>query len=337
MRRQSQRHRTTSLPYAYRRDGLEFELDGYSINGEKPNDLNLKPGQTEIVLPPDGEREGWDTVRLIGTIRIPDTTVESVFPPDEQSEPPASLFVAIQCHQTIYRDRTVVESGPVEKERYPVEITLEREELRDRVELRPHLVRNGSIEADGPYATDENHRVASGRIYTAVVDPEENPESAWIDGEEISFSQSDHLPDGDELYYLDLRNEARPKLWLNADYPRITDVLQTDGSVGAEPRMRDVVLDQIAHPVWAQLIVRTGCAVDEDGEVEHQWQETVIEAFAREMYDGDNPTEAALALRRDVRDPEALPEVMSRIDRELQNYLDPREQLINLMEEGLQI
>ena len=46
---------------------------------------------------------------------------------------------------------------------------------------------------------------------------------------------------------------------------------------------------------------------------------------------------SALALRRDVRDPKALPELMSRIDVELQEYLDPRSQLINLMEEGLQI
>jgi hypothetical protein len=101
--------------------------------------------------------------------------------------------------------------------------------------------------------------------------------------------------------------------------------------------MRDVILDQISYSVWQQLIVRAGTAVNDDGEVEHQWQQTVIEAFAREIYDVDGPEEAALALRRDVRDPETLPELMSRIDVELQDYLDPRSQLINLMEEGLQI
>jgi hypothetical protein len=336
MDRKSQRHRTSSLPYAYRNEGLEFELEWYSIDGEKPSDLETKAGQTRISIPP-GEEDDWETVELGGTISLPGSTIEAVFPEDERSAPPAKLYVAVRCHETIYRDRVVVSEAPTRVGEKSVGVELDRSDFRGEVELRPYLVRTEPADHEGPFANAKNVRVASGRIFTAVIDGEGEEGIAQIDGEVVSFSQAPHLPGGDQLYYLDFRNEARPKLWINGDYPRITDVLQTNGSVGSGPRMRDVILDQISYGVWSQLIVRAGTAIDDDGDVEHQWQKTVIESFAREIYDTDDRTAAALALRKDVRNPEMLPEVMSRIDEEVQEYIDPRTQLINLMEEGLQI
>ena len=333
----SQRYRTTSLPHAYLDDGLDFDLDGYSIDRGKTRSLELKAGQTKIPLPPNDDHDDWQTIELFGSVELTESTVERIFPQDERSSPPARLFVVIQCHETIYRDKVVIEEPPVEPRSYSFGIELERDKFRNKVEIRPHLVRSEPTDHDGRYATEEHLRVASGKTFTALVDHDDDEGEAWIDGEEVSFSQTPHLPDGEKIYYLDFRNEARPKLWLNTDFPRITDVLQSDGSVGAEPRMRDVILDQIAYPVWTQLVLRTGSAVDESGEVEHQWQQTVLESFARDIYRTDDTTEAALALRRDIHDPDALPEVISRLDRELQDYIDPRAQLINLMEEGLKI
>lgn len=336
MNQRSQRHRTSSLPYAYRNEGLEFELEWYSVDGTKPEDFDLKGGQTHIPIPPGGDDE-WETIELNGTLNVPESTVEAVFPEHERSAPPAKLYVTVQCHETIYRNRVVVSEAPTRVGEKQVKLELDRSDFRGAVELRPYLVRTEAGDHEGTHAAATNVRLASGQIFTAVIDGGRKEEVAQIDGEETSFSQTSHLPDGDKLYYLDFRNESRPKLWVNADYPRITDVLQTDGSVGTEPRLRDVILDQIAYGVWSQLIIRAGTAVDDDGELEYQWQQTIVESFAREMYDIDDRTEAALALRRDVRDPEMLPEVMSRIDNELQEYIDPRTQLINLMEEGLQI
>jgi hypothetical protein len=334
--RRSQRYRSTSLPYAYEQEGLDFHLDGYRVDGVS-GDLELKAGETRIRIPPESDRDQWDTVELSGHIEIPESTFDRVFPPHEREEAPARLFVTVRCHETIYRDKVVVRDPPIEPGEYPVKIGLERQDLRSEVELRPYLVRTDPTDSDGNYATRRNLRVASGKIYTAVVDPDERPEEAWVDGQEVSFSDASHLPDGDKLYYLDFRNESRPKLWINTDYPRIAELLQKDGSVGAEPRMRDVILDQISYPVWSQLVLRAGAAVDEDGELEHQWQETVIQAFALEMYDTESVQDAALALRRDLEDLDTLPEVLSLLDREHQDYIDPRSQLINLMEEGLRI
>lgn len=340
----SQRHRETALPFPYCEGGLEFELEGYLLDGEREGELNLKPGQTHIDLTADGPigssqgTQPWEEVTLTGRIVLPkDDVVSTVFPKHERAEPPAKLYVAIRCHETIYRGRSLVSESPTAPGEHRVEITLEWSKLRGKVELRPYLVRakrGGEIEE---YATKPNVRLADGKIYTVLIDNSEREEQAFIDGEEISFSQSDHLPNGEKLYYLDFRNESQPKLWINSDNPRITDILQSDGSVGAEPRMRDVILDQISYGIWTQLIVRAACAVDDEGEVEHEWQRTVIESFARQLYDVEDTTDAALRLRDDVENRDQLPDLVGRIDGELQEYIDPRTQLINLVEEGLQI
>jgi hypothetical protein len=315
----------------------------YSLDGKKPKELDLKPSQTEIDIDPSSEfdkalvDEEWNKASLYGKIEISEETIEDVFPAEERESPPAKLYVAVQCHETIYRDRVDASEAPTDHGTYDITIPLERDEVRGKVEFRPFLIRAESGIGEEGYASERNVRVAGGDSYTIIVDRSEDEEPPSIDGEEASFSRRDHLPDGERLYYLDFRNESRPKLWINADNPRITDVLQSKGSVGAEPRMRDVVLDQISYGVWTQLILRTAEAIDEQGDVEYEWQETVISTFARELYDVDDATESAHLLRDEVLETEGLSYLMQRIDGELQEYIEPRTQLINLMEEGLQI
>lgn len=343
MTRYSQRHRSTTLPFEYRELGLDFQLDMYSIDGKKPTDFDLKPGQSEIDLVPafqsdeDQNVEDWEKSILYGTLTVSDKTIEGVFPRAERDSPPAKLYVAVRCHDTIYRDRTVVSEAPTEPGTYDVTVKLYKDDIRGSVELRPYLVRAVDRDSEDKYAAKANFRVASGKNYTIIVDRPPGEESPTIDGEEASFSQAPHLPDGNKLYYLDFRNESRPKLWINSDHPRITDVLQSRGSVGAEARMRDVVLDQISYAVWTQLLIRAASAIDEAGNVEYEWQQAILETFARDLYDISNLEEAMHRLRSDVNDRQTFPHLMERIDTCLQEFIDPRTQLINLMEEGLQI
>ena len=345
MSRHSQRHRTTSLPFSYRDRGVDFDLNSYTVDDGDRTALELNPSQTEVdlssaVSSSDSSAESdWDTVTLYGKLRVPEETVQAVFPEDERAEPPAKLYVTIRCHETIYRDRKVISETPTTPGEYDVELEVPKNTVRGTVELRPYLVRTEAHQIKDPndYADQKNFRVASGTLYYVVVDRHGEQERAAIDGEQVRFSQNAHLPDGDKLYYLDFRNESRPKLWINSDHPRIAEVLQSRGSVGAEARMRDVILDQVSYGVWVQLLIRAGTTVDAEGEVEHEWQEMVLETFARNLYDTGDVSEAALRLKNEFSDPQTLPHAMQRIDSELQEYINPREQLIHLMEEGLQI
>lgn len=339
----SQRHRRSTLPFPYSSGGLDFELTEYMLDGTDAGEIDLKASELEVDLTGHGNigsQEGdqpWKRATLSGRIDVPEAVIETVFPEDERAEPPAKLYVTVRCHDTIYRDRVMVSNGPTEADTYDVEFDLEWSNLRGKVELRPYLIRQAPGDEDSEYASKPNVRVADGDIYTVLVDAWERDERAFIDGEEASFSESPNLPDGEKLYYLDFRNESDPKLWINADNPRIADVLQSEGSVGAEPRMRDVILDQISYGVWTQLIVRTATAVGPDGEVDYEWQQTVVNSFGRKLYDVTDSSEAALRLRDEIDDTQRLPHLVERIDGELQEFVDPRSQLINLMEEGLQI
>jgi hypothetical protein len=343
--RRSQRHRSTALPFSYRDEGVDFELNSFAVDQGNRKALDLKPGQTEIDLASavsSSDSSGdpdWETITLDGKLRLPEETVQAVFPQDERTRPPAKLYVTIRCHETIYRDRVIVSEAPTTPGKYDVTIEVPKSAVRGTVELRPYIVRTESRPGDGSneYADQKNFRVASGRLYYVVVDGPKDDERAAIDGEQVRFSQNAHLPDGNKLYYLDFRNESRPKLWINSDHPRIAEVLQSRGSVGAEARMRDVILDQVSYGVWVQLLVRAGSAVDVEGEVEHEWQEMVLQTFASNLYETNDVSEARLRLKDDLSDQKTLPHVMQRIDSELQEYIDPREQLIHLMEEGLQI
>lgn len=343
MTRHSQRYRTRNLPFHYLDNGLSFDVDQYTVNGGKLNDLNLAAGEFTIDFAPGSvdslvsNDEPWDRVKLYGSIEIPEETIEAIFPPEERDEPPAKLYVAVRCHETIYRDNVETEVEFTADGMYEVRIPLDWDEVRGSVELRPYLVRTEDRDTNDNYAGTAYVKVASGQRYEVIVDRWDDDDPPAIDGEEASFSTADYLPDGNKLYYLDFRNEAHPKLWINADHPRIADVLRSKGSVGAEPRMRDVILDQISYGVWSQLIVRAAVAVDRNGEVDYEWQQTVLEAFGPELYDIEDAEEAKHLVREDVREPDGLVRLVNRIDTELQEYLNPREQLINLMEEGVRI
>lgn len=334
MTRRSQRLTRSSLPFQYDDDGLDFSVERYRVDGGEPREVDLSPHERTLNL---AALSDWETLELSVRLELSIGTVERVFPETERRDPPGRLYVAVQCHDTIYRDRALAADGSTPASVYDATVRLERADVRGEVELHPHLVRVSEREGDDEYADAPNARLAGGDPFYVAVDDSAVDEPGLIDGEEAAFSTTDHLPGEERLYFLDFRNERRPKLWINADHPRVTEVLAAEGSVGTEARLRDVIVDQIQHGVWTQLLLRAAAAVDADGETEHDWQATVVESFAPEMYDTDDPTEAALRLREEARDGDGLGRLAGRVDAEVQSYVKPQTQIVKLLEEGLDV
>lgn len=316
----------------------------YSVNGGTVKDLDTNPGQRELDISPGAVRDTekpipdqWEFVQLFGTLEVREDVIDQVFPPEERDDPPGHLYIAVQCHTTIYRDRVDVKASIEGEGSYDVSIKLPFDRFRGRIRLLPYLARSGQSDRDTSYATQPHAKLADGEGYEIVIDRSEEEEPPGIDGEEASFSEAEHLPDGHRIYYLDFRDQERPKLWINSDYPRIAEILRSDGSIGARARMRDVILDQITYGVWNQLILRAGTAIDRNGNVPYEWQENVLRAFARRLYDQGDMEEAKLRLRSDLRDRDSLHQLIDRIDGELQEFVEPRKQYLNLIEEGLKI
>lgn len=336
----TQKLRQTALPYPYRDNGLALKIEGYQIEEEQPVEFDEERESSTVDLAVD-QSDPWERATLRGKVTLPEEVVESVYPPEERSSPPGKLYVAVRCPDTIYRDRvdvSVIGTGNcVDSGVHDVKIPLRSNLLRGEVQLLPFLVRSSEGDSDGQFATTPNVRLASGEPWTVVIDEEEETGNRLIEGEEAEFSEHDHLPGEKRLYYLDFRNADSPKLWINSDHNRIVDILHANGSVGAEARMRDVVLDQIQQGVWSQLVVRAISDIDEEGEPRHDWEQAVLNIFARDLADKDDVTQASIQLREELDDPEGVAVLMERLDGSIQDYIDPRDQLINLVEEGLQL
>ena len=336
----SQKLRQTALPYPYRENGLSLEMDGYQIEEEQPVEIDTERESSPVDLAVD-KSDPWERATLQGKVTLPEEVIDSVYPPEERSSPPGKLYVAVRCPDTIYRDRIDVGTSETEDRVEPgvheFNIPLRSDFLRGEVHLLPFLVRSSEGNSDSQFATTPNVRLASGEPWTVVIDEEEESGNRLIEGEEAEFSEHDHLPGEKRLYHLDFRNADSPKLWINSDHSRIVDILHANGSVGAEARMRDVVLDQIQQGVWSQLVVRAISDIDEDGDPRHDWEQAVLNIFARDLADEDDVTQASVQLREELNDPEGVAVLMERLDGSIQDYVDPRDQLINLVEEGLQL
>lgn len=330
----SQRLRTRSLPYPYLDYGLKFTVTDCRVDGSS---IDFTPDHRVL---PVFTNDNWERVSIHGTLTVKDEVVQTVFPEEERDEPPGDLYVAVRSLETIYRDRINVAQTPLRPGDYDVTVTLSFDQVRGDVQLVPFLVRG---DKEGPddveHATTPGVRLASGKPWTVRVDQkDDDTEVQFMDGETKSFGEDPSLPSSDHLYYLDLRNPEQPKLWLNEDHQRITEVIHENGTMGAGARMRDVILDEIQYPVWTQLLMRTASDIDsETNQPKHEWQEVVLTMFGEDMYGVNDEEQVAKRIRSDVSDSEEIPYLLEKVDSALQKHIQPREQLINLIEEGLQI
>jgi len=326
----TQRLRTTALPHPYRADGLEFTVIDCMLDDER--DVDIQTGSRLIQLTSLTE---WDHATVTGTINVPDDVINYVFPDDEQSDPPGTLFIAIRCQQTILRDREIIKDGTVPPGEYEVKFDLDRSMIRGGVELQPYLVRAEHRESvDGRYATDVGARLASVEEWVLEIDDTDLPEGLLRPHIE-NFSEMSELPSSDHLHYLDMSNAERPMLYLNGDHDAIINVMESRGSTGPDARMRDAIYDLVEASVWPQLIVRTATDINQEGETRYDWQDDVLDLFHDKLYDDADVDEAAINLREDVSDEDQLVTLMQQIDDAVQQKTEPPEQLINLLEEGL--
>lgn len=318
------RTRTEALPYVYARSGLAFAVTGYTVDD---GDIGT--------IDDDSDRElslenlpGWGTTTLQGTIEISESTIERVFPENERDEPPGKLIVAADCLNTHNRFGYQVVDAPVEADTYEWEIDINRDDVRERVDLNAYLVRT----ADGShgssrYASYHGQRLADGLPWRIRIDEPDD----WLGGHMVvrfkSFSDSAASVRDDNLYYLDRTDPEQPRVWVNSDHRPIEGALSSGGYTGFRPRMREVISGQIAHQVWVELLMWTASDATEDGDLEYDWQEAVIAEVGSKMYDEDDPVAIAQELHEAVTEPENIPQLMDNINEALQEYIGPQDSL----------
>lgn len=267
------RSQDEEMPYHYDSGGLDFGITGFSFDGGESGSPDYE--DHKIKLHNYGD---WNEVTVETEVSA-NGSVDDVFPDEEGPPFPANLVIIVDCEETQTRYKKVVEKAPIKKGSFETEINIQRDLVRGTVVLTPRLVRTEPCRKGLPYAPNEGMRVAGGESWELLIDEPE------IDADGFPFVYRDFSQEGmppNELIHSFSRN-PNPKMMINNQREGIVDLLQSGGTYGFRPNLKDVLKAEIGSMLWVQLVVLTGTTIAETGGTEFDWQDGVIE----EISDGE--------------------------------------------------
>jgi hypothetical protein len=324
-----------SLPHTFRREGLEFEIEGFQLDGTtlgERGELDADDRYLSIL-----EESGWTVLTIEGTVTVDSGIIQDVFPPGEWGEPPGRLALVKTNPLAINRSRQILAEAPIEATEKEFNIDIYRSEYRGTLTIEPFLTRvePGRSGATN-HATKVGTRLANGAPWTVRLD-DPTDEGGLLMPRIEDFGESDRFPDNQHIHYLSLEEPRNPQLYLNSQHKRVIDILNNEGSVGGPPRLRDVLYGYIEHSVWTQLLLQTARDTDSDtGETEHGWEEDVLDIFLNDLYPDLEDEEAASQLATDVRSVSDLPALMQKIEAAVHQQYDLPDDTTKLVEEAIQ-
>lgn len=263
------RSQDEEMPYHYDPEGIELGISGFSFDGGESGNPDYENHEIDLY-----NYGPWNdvTIELNATLN---GTVNNVFPDEEGPPFPANLVIIVDCEETQTRYKEVVEQAPIERDSFDTEISIQRALVRGTVILTPRLVRTESCREGLPYAPNEGMRVAGGKSWELQVDEPE------INADGFPFVYRDFSQEGmpsNDLVHSFSRN-PNPKMMINNQREGIVDILQSGGTYGFRPNLKDVLKSEIGSILWIQLVVLTGTTVAETGSTEFDWQDGVIETL----------------------------------------------------------
>jgi hypothetical protein len=214
----------------------------------------------------------WKKLTFKLTVTLIDGELERILPPTSDVQGDTSLVVLMTCSSTRYRRGVRLRRNV--SGQWVGHATIQRDDVRGSLTLRPQLVRVSSIAETGelPYATREGALVASGDQVPLYVD---TPPPSLASGLSASvmmawedFANSDdpwRREHSDDVYHLEPFG-PEPRLWLNSRYSQLRELLESTARRGREAALRDMFGILVAQPVWLQLSITALSAleVDED-------------------------------------------------------------------------
>ncbi|MYL16156.1 hypothetical protein GLW36_05765 [Halorubrum terrestre] len=336
------------FPHNYLEDALGLSIVGADV--ETGDDTELPDGSIEIV---ESDRRlsleaipNWNTVTISAVVDIPEK-VYNTLPPEERGdyapsevdaeEPPIRFVLAVRSSRTILRKRLTHEDLSIdvaEAGETDVEFELQSHEVAGDVEVKPFIVRAEDQSKDDGYASSVGDRLASAEKWTVRVDrPDED--GGFLNPIIEDFDMPG-FPGDEHLHFLKFESPSTPKLYLNANHPQLVDVLNKEGSWGANARFRDVLFDYIEQSVWNQLLLRTANDTDvETGEQRHPWQEDVVSLFADDLFEPEDD-EADVAIKMaEYADSEDFDVLVDEIERAVQKRVNLPDAALSLLQEGI--
>jgi hypothetical protein len=274
----------------------------------------------------------WHRAELRVEVLVPADVVRRVLPVQEREALSIPVLLALRCDETRLR-KGFLDAGPgLEGGASSFVLALEHEELFGSAELQAFLVRGQEARpGQRGYARLKGARLATARAWTLSVDRRHRFEGRYLEIRYRRFAEDAVIPphDRSNLYLLE-HDQPWPILWINADHEAVTAVLDSRASVGGQARLREVIFDLVAAPVWTQLFLRAAGDVVGQGEAAYEWEERVLEVLLGDIYPALPAAARRQALQEDWQD---LPLLLSRLDAALQRRSQLCAHLGKLVEE----
>lgn len=322
------------LPYRYDRLGVEFAVQTVELDGSPVENLVEADRQRVLLDRP------WGEAKLDCVVTVPRTVLMAVLPEHEAGNPPIKLILALSCPDTRLRRGLELEAAVDQADggrAFRGQVSLAKADLAGHLSIQPYLLRaEATTNAVSGFAPHEGARLAAGLEWEVQIDRGRLPEGRYLEVRMKSFAEDTLIPERDRgnVYRLETDQPA-PILWLNSDHANLADVLMNEGTSGVRARLREVAYDQLAFPIWSQLLLRAlhHRYADGDGEYVYPWEEGVIESLAGWMYPDKETRSARIAQLEYER--EDLPLLLSRLDAALQREQEFATHLLKLIEEAV--
>lgn len=275
----------------------------------------------------------WQKLTFRLDVALDASELERILPPTSDVRSDTSLVVLMTCPAT--RFRRGVRLRHTGSGQWIGHATLQRDDVRGSLTLRPQLVRVSAIPAgdDLPYATRAGALVAAGDPVAVYVDAVPaslgTGLSAAVAMNWEDFANSDdpwRREHPDDVYHLEPFG-PEPRLWLNSRYGQLREVLESTAKRGREAALRDMFGILVAHPVWLQLCTTALAAleVDEDSgavSAPSGWRGDLIAMVLPRLYPEEpDPDERLRRAASEIREADGSASVASRLGTVVQGLL----------------
>lgn len=314
-------------PFAFS-DGIQLALSDFDdpVSGHQvsPVTRGALGGDGDLPMTYDVSAEPpWRKLTLGLSAQISEIELRRVVPPGRDAKHDVSLVVSIACPSTKCRHGAML--APKSAGVWAGHATLSREDVRGVVSLRPMLVltpRSSKPSLEAGYANRRGSVIGRGDPLQLMVDASAlSPTQALVTTVWEDFSSSENSwrrEHSNCLFHLEPYSD-RPRLFLNARYSELREILNSEAERGAEAAVRDLTAALIADSVWVQLAVVAASAatVEEDDSVTitgAEWKRLLVENLLPALYpDEGSAGERLRRLGADLHEGTGAESLVSRI------------------------
>jgi hypothetical protein len=230
------------------------------LDGGMSGDAELAGSYDLVTDPP------WKKLTMRMTAKLPAPELERVVPEGCDRTRDLVLAISVACPATKYRHGVALARS--NEDTWSGLLTLVRRDLSGVLILKPALsLASGKPEPPARRGLDRGTVIARGRPVRLVIDGHARQNvgalvvTLWED-----FSASESIwrrEHSNSIFHLEPYAD-RPRLFLNARYSELREILSSEAEKGPEASIRDLTATFIADSVWSQLIVIAASSVTSD-------------------------------------------------------------------------